>query len=50
MKPVDRFCELRLTELLSDLENVRHAREWLKEARHVVSDRFKDIGRGKWAT
>ena len=35
-----------LDRIVIDLENVRHAREWLKEARHVVSDRFKDIGRG----
>ena len=35
-----------LDRLLADLEKVRRTREWLKETRRVVSDRFKGIGRG----
>ena len=32
--------------IVADLEEVRSAREWLKETRRAVSDRFKGIGRG----
>lgn len=35
-----------LTRVVEDLERVRSSREWLKETRRVVSDRFKGIGRG----
>ena len=35
-----------LTRIVVDLERVRNSREWLKEARRVVSDRFTGIGRG----
>lgn len=37
-----------LERIVGDLEQVRHAREWLKETSRVVSDRFKGIGRGDW--
>ena len=32
-----------LNRIVTDLEVVRNSREWLKETRHVVSDRFKGI-------
>lgn len=35
-----------LERITSDLERVRSARDWLKEASRVVTDRFKGIGRG----
>jgi hypothetical protein len=35
-----------LQRIVSDLEKVRSAREWLKETRRVVADRFKGIGQG----
>lgn len=35
-----------LQRITADLERVRNTREWLKETRQVVSDRFKGIGRG----
>ncbi len=35
-----------LRRIVSDLEKVRSAREWLKETQRVVSDHFKGIGRG----
>mgnify|MGYP005849101285 CR=1 FL=1 len=35
-----------LRRIVSDLEKVRSAREWLNETQRVVSDRFKGIGRG----
>ena len=35
-----------LKRIVADLEEVRNAREWLKETRSFVSDRFKGIGRG----
>ncbi len=35
-----------LRRIVRDLEKVRNAREWLKEAQHVVTDRFTGIGRG----
>lgn len=35
-----------LERIVADLEEVRNAREWLKETRHFVSDRFKGIGHG----
>ena len=35
-----------LQRITEDLERVRNAREWLKETRRVVSDRFKGIGQG----
>lgn len=37
---------LTLKRIVSDLEKVRSEREWLKETRRVVADRFKGIGRG----
>lgn len=37
-----------LTRVVRDLERVRSSREWLKETRRVVSDRFKGIGRGTY--
>ena len=35
-----------LDRIVTDLETVRHARGWLSETSHVVTDRFKGIGRG----
>ena len=35
-----------LERIVHDMEEVRSARGWLKEARHVVTDRFVGIGRG----
>ena len=35
-----------LKRIVADLEQVRSSREWLKETRSVVSDRFTGIGRG----
>ena len=35
-----------LQRITADLGRVRNAREWLKETRGVVSDRFKGIGQG----
>lgn len=35
-----------LMRIVSDLERVRNAREWLKDAQRVVTDRFKGIARG----
>lgn len=35
-----------LQRIIADLERVHRAREWLKETRRVVSDRFKGIGQG----
>lgn len=35
-----------LERIISDLEEVRNAREWLKETRSSVRDRFKGIGVG----
>ena len=35
-----------LRRVVADLEQVRNSREWLKETRRVVSDRFTGIGRG----
>ncbi len=35
-----------LMRIVTDLEKVRNAREWLKEAQRIVTDRFKGIGRG----
>ena len=37
-----------LNRVVADLEHVRSSREWLKETRRVVSDRFKGIGRGTY--
>lgn len=37
-----------LTRIVEDLESVRRSRDWLKETRRVVSDRFKDIGSGTY--
>ena len=37
-----------LNRIVTDLECVRSSREWFKETRHVVSDRFKGIGRGMY--
>ena len=47
--PVEGEEPIYLTTLMriaTDLERVRNAREWLKEAQRVVTDRFKGIGRG----
>lgn len=35
-----------LQRIVADLERVRSSREWLKDTRRVVSDRFKGIGPG----
>jgi len=35
-----------LQRIVGDLEEVRRSREWLREARQVVQDRFSGIGRG----
>ena len=35
-----------LQRLVEDLERVRNTREWLRETRRFVRDRFKGIGRG----
>ena len=35
-----------LERIVTDLDKVRTSREWLKETRRAVSDRFKGIGRG----
>lgn len=35
-----------LERITNDLEQVRHARDWLRETSHVVTDRFKGISRG----
>lgn len=35
-----------LERIVADLEKARDAREWLKDTRHSVSDRFKGIGQG----
>ena len=35
-----------LQRIVADLDKVRSSREWLKETRLFVSDRFKGIGRG----
>lgn len=35
-----------LERIASDLEAVRTARDWLRDTQHVVTDRFKGIGRG----
>lgn len=35
-----------LDRIVADLEQMRHARGWLREASRVVADRFKGIGRG----
>ena len=35
-----------LERVVADLERVRSSREWLKETRRIVSDRFSGIGRG----
>jgi hypothetical protein len=35
-----------LERIAPDLEKVRRARDWLRETQHVVTDRFKGIGRG----
>ncbi len=37
---------LTLKRLAADLYKVRNAREWLRETQHLVTDRFKGIGRG----
>ena len=43
---VEPIYPATLMRIVSDLERVRNAREWLKETQRVVSDRFKGIGRG----
>ena len=37
-----------LNRIVEDLESVRSSREYLKETRRIVSDRFKGIGRGTY--
>lgn len=37
-----------LQRVVADLDRVRSSREWLKETRRVVSDRFKGIGTGTY--
>ncbi len=37
-----------LKRIVADLDRVRTSREWLKETRRVVSERFKGIGHGPW--
>ena len=37
-----------LERIVADLDRVNASREWLKETKRVVSDRFKGIGRGPW--
>ena len=37
-----------LQRIVADLDHVRSSREWLKETRRVVSDRFKGIGSGTY--
>ena len=37
-----------LMRIVTDLEGVGNASEWLKQAQRVVTDRFKGIGRGTW--
>ena len=37
-----------LQRVVADLDRVRSSREWLKETRRVVSDRFKGIGSGAY--
>ena len=39
--------EPTLRRIISDLEKVRSARDWLRETRYVVKDRFKGIGDGR---
>ena len=35
-----------LERIVADLESVRNARDWLRNTRQVVADRFRGIGRG----
>lgn len=35
-----------LRRIITDLEQMRNAREWLRETQRVVTDRFRGIGRG----
>ena len=44
----DLIHPLTLRRIVADLQLVRSSREWLKETRRVVSDRFKGIGRGTY--
>ena len=44
----DLIHPLTLNRIVADLQRVRSSREWLKETRRVVSDRFKGIGRGTY--
>ncbi len=37
-----------LNRIIEDLERVRSSREWLKETKRVVLDRFKGIARGEY--
>ena len=39
---------LALNRVVGDLERIRSSREWLKETRRVVTDRFTGIGRGTY--
>lgn len=40
--------EKTLKRIVSDLYSHNASREWLKETRNRVADRFKGIGQGKW--
>ena len=44
--PIEMIHTPTLKRIVADLEQVRTSREWLKETRYVVSDRFKGIGQG----
>ena len=44
----DLILPVTLSRIVADLERVRNSREWLKETRRVVSDRFTGIGRGTY--
>ena len=46
----DLIHPVTLKRIVADLEGVRSSREWLKETKRVVSDRFKGIGRGTYRT
>ena len=44
-KGAEPLLPATLDRIVADLEQMRHARGWLREASHVVADRFKGIGR-----
>lgn len=41
-----RIYRPTLKRIVSDLEKVHESREWMKETRRIVADRFKGIGQG----